>query len=842
MKELNICITVDTENPQTPLYSKKFKDNRMLSDGWGIQKICEMLKSEGVRASFFLNVYEYVVWGRSEIQRIARYIHDSGHDVELHTHPVWIDPLRRENMFQFSLGEQKAIIHWGANFIREATGRWPRCHRAGAYGYNKDTLIALADCGIEADSSHFLGHRYSRHIITQNKTVQSHGVIELPITVVQKAHYEIQKVDLDAMSPKEIAEIAQSMINESKNDYMNIMFHSYSMTQTQDGFKTYAPFPEKVERLEKCIKMIKSIPGVVPCSLSMYLDRVKKQSNKQFSTKNIHHKIKKQSQSLTGNVFVDLAKYGLALNDIYPERVAHLRDDVIISKDRYRRQKIDVDKKYEIFIQKHQYLFDKTIGKGRTIGFIWYCTGTPPEVRANIILGKIFQEMGFRVVWIVCTGSPMYCFSNQYVNFSKVHCRACSRQMREMLSMYGQDIIELEKCDFPEFDQFDDLNVNEIINFHYKGHDAGRAAFNSSLKFTKNDFCIGNEEMQYIVNALKGYIRTYNIVKNTIMKKDIDIILTEGGQYVNNRATIHAAKDLKKDFITYENFGPKRIMLAKNASCFAAPVDQTPISETEERMIESGKRMIDDITTGRYYNYNFNPSENVAGIQFDDYILVLPNITWDSAAWYFDSCIYKNQYMWIFDTMDYCIKNKIKFVVRCHPGEKIMDSKYRLDQILRTYISQKYENMRSLDGIGIIYTHEDEISTYDLVKKANKAIVYVSTFGTESAHLNLPCINVGRPYYMGHGFNYFPESREEYIDLLQQKLSVSEAEKFNLYKYMAKLSNYRIRYNYGEFYKYTGIDQLNFRRISSENTYGVFPFDDMDLCKILGFLDKNFRL
>lgn len=270
MSKVDVCVTIDTENPQTPLFEKRFSDNRLYSDDWGIEKICTVLNNAGVRASFFLNVYEYTVWGRSELTSIAKLIHDFGHDVELHTHPIWIDRLCRENMFQFSLEEQRNIIRWGADFIEKATGRRPRIHRAGAYGYNLDTLRALSECGFVADSSNYYGHPFSRCMLTRNCPVESHGIMELPVSMTTGVDGNIRKCDLDVMTEDEVN---QFVLNARDNGigYVNYMFHSYSLTKTLDKFASFQPAPEKVVRLEATLKRLQEIEGVTVGSMAMFM-------------------------------------------------------------------------------------------------------------------------------------------------------------------------------------------------------------------------------------------------------------------------------------------------------------------------------------------------------------------------------------------------------------------------------------------------------------------------------------------------------------------------------------------------------------------------------------------
>ena len=65
-----VNITIDVENPQTPLFGNKFSDNRIWSDGNGIEKIISIFNKFNLKASFFVNVFEYKIWGINEIKKI----------------------------------------------------------------------------------------------------------------------------------------------------------------------------------------------------------------------------------------------------------------------------------------------------------------------------------------------------------------------------------------------------------------------------------------------------------------------------------------------------------------------------------------------------------------------------------------------------------------------------------------------------------------------------------------------------------------------------------------------------------------------------------------------------
>jgi len=252
-----VTITIDVENPQTPLFENKFSDNRIWSDGNGIEKIISIFNKFNLKASFFVNVYEYKIWGINEIKRIINYIHDSGYDVELHTHPIWVDEKRRENMFQFPLFEQNAIIKWGLDFIEDTIGIRPIAHRAGAYGFNQDTLTACEEQGMSIDSSNFFGHKFCKTIVTMNNIVKTDNLYQVPVTFFKKGE-KIVKTDLNWINENEL----NLLLKHKSYNFINFFMHSYSLTKTKDNYSTYEVDDFTTRKLENMLLNIVNTPDL----------------------------------------------------------------------------------------------------------------------------------------------------------------------------------------------------------------------------------------------------------------------------------------------------------------------------------------------------------------------------------------------------------------------------------------------------------------------------------------------------------------------------------------------------------------------------------------------------
>ncbi len=305
-----LFISIDVENPQTPMFNHNLKDNRIWSNGWGIKKIIEVFNNNCIKGIFFVNVYEIGFWGKEELTKILKLIHESGNEVGLHTHPIWIDDKRREFMYEYSLEEQVSIIKQGKSIIEEIIGESIYSHRAGGYGYNDDTIEACRRNKIFIDSSNFFSHKNCKSILTKNLIVKNNDVFEIPINVIENQNKYL-KIDFDWFTLNEFENIFTATEFES---HASLMFHSYSLTNNSDGFSNYSPSEEKVEKLDKLIKFIK---GLNRFEFLSYRDYYKKNV---FTNPSLNIKTEnKQIVFVKKNPQVRIFKQAWALKKRYPD-------------------------------------------------------------------------------------------------------------------------------------------------------------------------------------------------------------------------------------------------------------------------------------------------------------------------------------------------------------------------------------------------------------------------------------------------------------------------------------------------------------------------------------------
>jgi hypothetical protein len=260
MTNAKILITVDTEVGEGAKFIKdgfeKFILGEVGEEYFGVPKIVETLDEFEIKAEFFTDVYEYKFFGESKYNKLCNYLNERGHGVQLHTHPSYAYDLNRVNMYEYSLEEQITIIKEGKELIKKWIGEYPIAHRAGNYGADNNTLIALKYNGIQCDSSYFYSHRNcNMKLPVINDPINYEGILEIPVTVIEK-RLEIFgfklpckkrwiKLDIDLMTLEELINGITNLLNKYK--YTVLFLHSFSFIETN------------MPKYDHCVQNIKSI-------------------------------------------------------------------------------------------------------------------------------------------------------------------------------------------------------------------------------------------------------------------------------------------------------------------------------------------------------------------------------------------------------------------------------------------------------------------------------------------------------------------------------------------------------------------------------------------------------
>ena len=208
----------------------------------GIFHQMDVLDAHGLKAVFFVDPMPALLWGVAAIEDVVGPIVARGHDVQLHCHTEWLEyaagtPLANlgsgRNLNDFTLHDQRTIIGFARDTLIAAGAPPPVAFRAGNYGANDETLLALAELGIAYDTSHCpaLAGRGACAISLgpdDLRPVAHRGVIEVPAACLESFRGKLRHGQLTALSFRELVAAVRHARDEEIAS-VTLVSHSFEL-------------------------------------------------------------------------------------------------------------------------------------------------------------------------------------------------------------------------------------------------------------------------------------------------------------------------------------------------------------------------------------------------------------------------------------------------------------------------------------------------------------------------------------------------------------------------------------------------------------------------------------
>ena len=261
MAETHVLVTVDVETRASGGAPDRDIWGRLPGspEARGITRIMDILEATGARATFFLNVYETARYGEADVAEAARVIHRRGHDLELHTHPLYMFESRY--MAGLDRDKQVEILRRGMDLIEGWTGKSVVAHRAGAYAADRATLRAAGELGLRVDSSFSPAsiRGVPEDVPAANGPFELEGILEIPVSYYVQAKLGrrrwLRYVDVEGSSIPEIKKVVRAL-RDNGVAAVNIMMHSFS-------FVRYGAADDKLEeKFRELLEFLVGEPGL----------------------------------------------------------------------------------------------------------------------------------------------------------------------------------------------------------------------------------------------------------------------------------------------------------------------------------------------------------------------------------------------------------------------------------------------------------------------------------------------------------------------------------------------------------------------------------------------------
>lgn len=251
---LDVFFTVDVEiwcggwqniDEKFPAAYRRYIHGPTPSGELGMPYQMQVLNDHGLTGVFFVEPLFSARFGSAALADLVGLVETAGQETQLHLHTEWVDEARspllpnvngkRQHMRSFSRQDQAELIRIGTRMLHDAGATGVNAFRAGNFGFNRDTLLALADNGIPFDSS------YNASImgpdsgvmpgVTMTEPALCDNVYEYPMTVFNDGTSSLRHAQLTACTWGELEALLWQALEQGRQSFV-ILSHGAELLNT----------------------------------------------------------------------------------------------------------------------------------------------------------------------------------------------------------------------------------------------------------------------------------------------------------------------------------------------------------------------------------------------------------------------------------------------------------------------------------------------------------------------------------------------------------------------------------------------------------------------------------
>ena len=392
-------------------------------------------------------------------------------------------------------------------------------------------------------------------------------------------------------------------------------------------------------------------------------------------------------------------------------------------------------------------------------------------------------KQGDNVYALLCDKSTGICIRNPYGN--GCFCRVCNSCHKKIYKSYLHDRVNyinlsdiISAKDEKESDLYDMdfTSISELKNIEYHAIEVGYGAFSDFASLTRNVMPdITPDFKEYIQFHIKNEIKVISALERFVKEKKNDLIVFHNGRFafvkpflgvaVNNGIDYIATEHFVRENMAYPNFFFNDVPHSVEANIAKAqllwkemnPEERTQlgVSFYEKRrhgIVAGDKVYIDGQVVNKIPDDWDESVENISIFNSSEDEFCAVSKDFDKKM------LFSNQFEALHAIFEHYKGDRTKhFYLRIHPNLKAVRFKSHLALYNLVY-----------DNVTII-SPESPISSYSLMDKSDKVIVFNSTMGLESAYWNKPVIALTKFYSTELNLAYSCETVEDLWKLLDCK-------------------------------------------------------------------------
>lgn len=426
---------------------------------------------------------------------------------------------------------------------------------------------------------------------------------------------------------------------------------------------------------------------------------------------------------------------------------------------------------------------------------------------------EIASRLGKEVVFVSCNKSIGQCMDNLGCN--PFICHRCQRIFKKLSKQVSPQIQFISIDEYMSDDDrkyvedltFDYRSIADIKSIKYNCCQTGLGCLSTYISHTRNMSPSFDSEFRHFFD---GYLKSTTLQaiqqEKIIDKIKPDEIIIFNGRISNVRPIVDLALNKNISFTTCELM---RSLPGKNMKTYYVNTTPHDLLYNEKKIMRAWDddlvSMEDKVFLGSQFyekkvkgvfsgDTNYIKSQQAGRLPdgWDDtkHNIVVFNSSEDEFASVdagFDCAnLYDNQEAGIRAIAQMTLDNpNIQLYLRIHPHLKGVQYSYHTNLLK---LGEEYSNLTVIPA-------DSPVSSYALLQKSSKVVVFGSTVGIEAAYWGKPVINLAGSYYMHLGSTYLPTTEFELKKLITNE-NLPCLDKTGAMKYGYYYTNYKLPRSY----------------------------------------------
>lgn len=355
------------------------------------------------------------------------------------------------------------------------------------------------------------------------------------------------------------------------------------------------------------------------------------------------------------------------------------------------------------------------------------------------------------------------CISNYKAENYK--CLICKEKLKKII-IQNDNIYKIQYENY-RYENENFKNHNELKSLEYKEIPIGKAVHSAVISILKNHHYNISENYSLINSVIKTSKMTIDFLYDN-KHLDFNEIYVFNGRVSHFNAVVEFSKHFKVKYFTFEMARDRqRFLLIKNATSHNKKIFKKELLNNWDQSDPARREKLGELFFSKKKSSKFRIVNYSASFKKE---LPLEIKSLNNVITFFGSSRneyesldgWENKFLSGDDEKiirDVCENFKdINFIYRAHPNLKLREN-------AQTNEIEKLKNINNL----LVIDQYSNLSSYELIKKSNKIIVFASTVGVEATFMCKPVISLGPSSYDFLDISYKPKNLLELKKLLYNR-------------------------------------------------------------------------